>query len=422
LNPYQVYDIVNKPMDGMIFDINSSMSEYERRIIGMRIKQNKLAMSKNGLKASGSVPLGYVRDKQTKKLTIDHEAAKAVKYAFNLCLEGLGARTIAEELNAAGYRTKNGNTFSRISIKDMLNTQTYKGWIVYNEYEKIGKKKNIIGTITIEGAHEPIIDPEVFDKVQQTKANRAERYGQTPNRERQNVAPTIIKDLLFCSDCGRKTMISWEKARGHMIRKCVELKTDGSKCINSGMSSTNIEKIVIQKVLQYKEELEEKVKLFKSNDFANHTSELISLKNDLEEQQEKLIRQMKVIRKLEMNYETEKEETGFSDPEEEAAIAEDKKENREARIKLQEKLQEVAVKLESQPNPEIEIKKIEAAIDVIEEIRKQPSELKINMLLKRIIHKIHYTRIMPAEIAALGTKNPLRKNFPATIQIEYINL
>lgn len=419
LNPFQVYDIANKPMDGMIFDINSSMSEYERRIIGMRIKQNKISMSKNGLNASGSAPLGYVRNSKTKKLEIDHEAAKAVKYAFKLCLEGLGTRTISEELNAAGFRTKNGNRFSRVSIQDMLNTKTYKGWIVYNDYEKIGKTKKIINTIEIQDAHEAIIDPEIFDKVQQLKANRAERYGQTINRERETVAPSIIKGLLFCSDCGRTQRISFEKTRGHLIRKCVERKSDGSKCKNYGMQASNIEKMVLQKVFKYKEELEEKVKDLKSNRFENFTAENEALKIDLENQIEQLTLEMNVIRTMEKNYMME-EAKGFIDLEEKAAIAEDKKENRETRMKVQEKLQAITEKLEDQPKPEIEINKLQNKIDVIEEIKKQPTQEKINLLLKRIIHKIHYTREMPAEIAALGTKNQTRLNYPASIQIEYV--
>ncbi|MBT2728360.1 recombinase family protein [Bacillus sp. ISL-75] len=421
LNPFQVYDVANKPMDGMIFDINTSLSEYERRVIGMRIKQNKITMSKAGLNASGSAPLGYTRNSKTKKLEIDQEAAKAVRYAFKLCLEGLGARLIAEELNAAGYKTKNGNLFTHVSIKDMFKTQTYKGWIIYNDYIKTGTRKEIIDTITIKDAHEAIIDPEVFDKVQELKAIRAERQGQNKNRERETVAPSIIKDLLFCSDCGRKQRISYEKKRGHLIRKCEELKSDGTRCQNHGMQAANVEDMVLHNVLVFQKATEEKLKLIKSNDFGKFTGELEALKNDLENQQKTLITQFKAIRKMEMNYEIEKAESGFSDIEEEAAIAEDKRKNKEARMKVQQKLQEVTEKLNDQPQPEIEIKKLEGIIDLIEEIRKQPAEEKINMLLKRIIHKIHYTKILPPEIAALGAKNPKRKDYPADIKIDFIN-
>jgi len=419
LNPFQVYDIANKPMDGMIFDINSSMSEYERRIIGMRIKQNKLSMSKQGLNASGKTPLGYTRNPKTKKLEIDQEAAKAVRYAFKLCIEGMGAKTIAEELNTAGYKTKNGNLFSRISIKDMLNTQTYKGWIVYNNYEKTGKKRKIIDSIVIENAHEAIIDPEIFDQVQTLKANRAARYGQGTNRERETIAPSIIKDLLYCSDCGRKQRISHEKTKGHLIRKCTELKSDGSRCQNHGMNSTNVETIVLQYVLKHKDKLEEQVKLLQSNDFENFTNELETLKEDLENQLKKLNAKHKAIRKMEMNYEIEKEESGLIDEEEENAIADDKRENKEARLKVQIKLDEIKEKLANQPEAEQEIKKLKLTIDQIKELKKQPSAEKMNMILKRIIYKIHYSRMIPAEIAALGTKNPLRKDYPATIEIEY---
>lgn len=421
LNPYQVYDIANKPMDGMIFDINSSMSEYERRIIGMRIKQNKLSMSKQGLNASGSAPLGYRRNPETKKLEINPEAAKAIRYAFQLCLEGLGYRTIAEELNKAGFRTKTGKTFTRTSIQDMFKTKTYKGCIVYNDYMKIGNKKEIVDTIIIEGAHDPIIEPEVFDKVQDLKAFRAERQGQSKHREKEQISPSLIKDLLYCNDCGRKIRISYDKKRGNQIRKCFELKSDGTKCENHGMQAVNLEKVVLQKVFNFKAATEEKLKLLQSNNFNQFNNELEELKEALEKQEKKLNIQFKAIRKMEMNYEIEKEESGLIDPEEEAAIEEDKKENKEARMKVQQKLHEVVEKLKNKPQPELEKKKLQVVIDLIEEIRKQPSKTKINLLLKRLIYKIHYRRVFPPEIAALNTNNPERRDYPAEIEIVFIN-
>jgi site-specific DNA recombinase len=421
LNPFQVYDIAAKPMDGMIFDVNSSMNEYERRIIGLRIKQNKLSMAKDGLNASGSVPLGYIRNPKTKTLEIQQEEAKAVRHAFKLCLDGLGYRTIADELNKAGFVTKNGNAFRRISIKDMLNTATYKGFVVYNNYQKTGRKKEIIETIEIPEAHEPIIKPEVWDKVQQQIINRAERYGILKNnRESGTKEPCILKDLLFCSECGRKQRISFEKNRGHLIRKCSDEKPDGTKCKNNGFVAANLEKQVMKEVFAYQQQLEEKVNMLKSNDFTNYNQELETMKNDLEKQLKRLNVEFKTIRKMAMNYEMEKEENGFTDEDEEQAIAEDKKQNREARMKVQESLEKVKERMEKNGSPENEIEKLQDKIKLIEEIKSNPSAMRVNNFLKRFIHKIHYKRILPPEIMALGTKNEKRKNYPATIEINFV--
>jgi site-specific DNA recombinase len=419
LNPFQVYDIANKPMDGMIFDINSSMSEYERRIIGMRIKQNKISMAKQGLNGSGAAPLGYIRDPKTKTLDIDPEGAKVVKMAFKMYQDGLGFRLIAEALNDLGYKTKEGNAFQRISIKDMLSKETYKGWLVYNNWEKHGKKRVLIDSIIYEYAHTAIIEPEVFDHVQRLINERAERYGQ--NRERQQIEPSILKDLLFCSECGRMQRISYEKDRGHLIRKCVDSKPDGTKCKNNGWKADKLEGAILQQVFSYKEELQEKIKLLKSSDFENFTNELEQQKETIESQLNKLNIEMKVIRKLEMKYETEKEESGFTDEEEEKAINEDKAENRKARLKLQNKLDEINDRIEKNPTPEIEINKLLESINIIEQLKKKlTNKEKANMQLKRIIKKIYYTRILPPEIAALGSKNPIRKDYPATLKIEYL--
>ncbi|HSW76030.1 MAG TPA: recombinase family protein [Candidatus Saccharimonadales bacterium] len=421
LNPFQIFDIANKAMDGMFYDFSSGMNEYERRVIGARIKENKLIMSRAGLNASGSVPLGYVRNKQTKKLEIDETKAPIVREAFRLYQEGLGFNRIAEELNNAGYTGKTGNRFGRNTLKTMLTCETYKGFIVYHNVIKNGTKKEIIDTIRIPEAHPAIIDPEVFDALQQVRENRAERFGQINSREKDNVFPSILKDLLFCPVCGRKIRIAYEaKRKNHHIRKCYDWKLSNKPCENTGMLAEVVEKKVLQLVFKKKEEVEAKINELKSDDFTNYQEALEQQIADQEKQKKKLEIEFNVIRKAEKVYLMEKEESGFADELEEEAIAQDKQQNKEARIKVQQKLKEINEKLANVGSPEKEVKKLQEVINVIDEIKKNPSPEKMNMLLKRIIHKIYYDHVLPPEIASLGTKHPDRLKYPAKIKIEYV--
>jgi site-specific DNA recombinase len=420
LNPFQIYDMANNPMDAMFYDFGSAMAEYERRLTGARIKENKLIMSRSGLNASGKVPMGYRRNPNTKLLEIYEDEAKVVRMLFQMITEGKGLTKITEEMNQMGYKSRDGNYFCRNTLKGMLKRETYKGTMVYNDFIRNGKKKEIKDTIRIENAHPAIIEPELFDAVQNIRMNRSERFGQV-NREREGGSRSIVKDLLFCATCGKKLRIAYEAKRGKPhIRKCSDWKSDGSKCNMSGMPADDLGKIVLQHVFIRKEELDQKIKELKSDDFSNYKEELEKQIAELETLKKKLQMEFRTIMNSEKKYEMQKEETGYEDDFEEEMIAEDKQKNKTARAKVQQKLQDLNDKLQNIGTPANEVKKFQQTVNIIQQLTKNPSEEKMNILLKRIIHKIYYSRELPEELAQLGAKNPLRLAFPATIQIEYI--
>jgi hypothetical protein len=58
--------------------------------------------------------------------------------------------------------------------------------------------------VIVEGTHKPIITQELFDKTHEIMAARTEAFkaaqGKYPQFEKP---PLLLKDLLFCADCGR---------------------------------------------------------------------------------------------------------------------------------------------------------------------------------------------------------------------------
>ena len=109
----------------------------------------------------------------------------------------------------------------------------------------------------------------------------------------------------------------------------------------------------------------------------------------------------------------------FEDEEEVQEIQEEIDHNKKIKKLIAEKLALLVEEMQ-QPKIEEEIQKRLKVIFAIDLIEKETSSEKINNLLKQFIFKIHYKRLMPPEILALGSKNPNRKNFPATLEIEYI--
>jgi site-specific DNA recombinase len=424
LNPFMIYDLANNPMEAMMYDMGSAVSEFERRVASARVKANKMSMARQGLNSSGSAAYGYFRNPATKKLEINEEQAKIVRMIYNWYLEGHGQRRICDMLNEMDILNNQGKRWCVQTIRALIERKTYKGTLVYNDHEVRKGKRVIVETIEYEGAHPPIIEPEVWEKAWALRENKRERYDDNNGRERAKRNLTILDGLLFCECCGRKTTIKFFTShQEHYIRKCSQHNADGRTCDNGGFKYSYVEKAVFDKVMEYKNEIEEKIKKFKSSDFTDHRAELNELKEAYEKQLEQLSIKMRVIRKMETNYEMEKEVSGVSDPIEEEEIRNDKKENQQARLKLTEKLDEINQKLANNPKPEIELKSLYEKIEILDELEKRHETLEvsdINNLLKQIILKVHYRRKLPPEIEKLSTRNPIRSQYPADLKIDYI--
>lgn len=418
ITPEAVYDLASNEIDVLMYRLGSAVSAHERSIIGKRIKNNKLQMARQGLNASGSVPLGYYRNPLTKKLEIDEDKANIIRYAFKLCSEGYGASKISQALNDLGYTTATGKAFTVRAIKDMFKIQTYKGWTVYNDYvttKRNGKTvREINDTIIIEDTHPAIVPPELFDSVQKERSKRAERYSGGREKPMKLAPPPLIKDLLYCACCGRKVRISYNpQKKGYLIRSCTDLMQDGSKCPNSGFVAINVERAVIQQIVKYQKQLMEEIALLENDNMEEFKEEQETRKTALENQLTQLNEEMKGILRLELKYEM----AGSTNPIQEEFIREEKQKNIDTKERLEKQLDELLKKME-QPTIQDEINSRKNTINIINELDGKTPE-QVNTLLKQFIKKIYYTRIFPDEIKNLGNKNEKRKNYPATIEIEY---
>lgn len=124
----------------LMFHIISSFAEFERDIISERTKFGMTEKAKEGGIVS-KAPLGYKISNG--KLLVEHEQAEKVRVIFN------------DYLNS-------GQSLNRIAKKHGL---TVRGLL------KVLKNKTYIGEITFKetytGQHEPIIEKELFEKVQE---------------------------------------------------------------------------------------------------------------------------------------------------------------------------------------------------------------------------------------------------------------
>ena len=165
-------------------------------------------------------PYGYKKDPDNpKKWIIDEEPAKIVRRIFNEFLSGKGTDQIgkgltedkiltpmnywkSKGLNRGGLRnTENPYYWNTSTIITILTLQEYVGDVInfktYSKSYKLKKRlKNDVENMAIfKDVHEPIINREDFERVQ-------EKRGKTRKRKTHTGETNMFSGLLTCADCG----------------------------------------------------------------------------------------------------------------------------------------------------------------------------------------------------------------------------
>ena len=199
------------------------MNEMYARDISRKIRSSHRLRGNAGEPLSPP-PYGYLKSPENKKKWIvDPEASEIVRRIFKMRLSGLGnetiARTLQEEkvlvpmaywhskgLGRGGKTTQPdpyhwGNT----TVGKVLAQQEYCGDVInFKTYSKSFKNKARIlndreNWVIFRDVHEPIIDRETFEKVQELIGKTKRRTPKNGNGEK-----SIFSDFLYCADCGKK--------------------------------------------------------------------------------------------------------------------------------------------------------------------------------------------------------------------------
>ena len=190
-----------------MLQIMASVNELERNQIAENVK---LGMTKRAFDGgwNGGLILGYdnVEDAAGKKvLRINQEEAALIRLIFQEASTGKGYRAIANNLNRTGYKTKQGNPFSTIAVKDILHNQTYTGKIQYNKYEKWADKRRkglSENALLVEGQHEAIVDELLWEKVQVKLKINSKHPSWT------KTGTSVLTGLIKCPECGSAMVIN----------------------------------------------------------------------------------------------------------------------------------------------------------------------------------------------------------------------
>lgn len=174
------------------------------------------AKGMSGKPLSSQAPYGYVKD-ENGMFVIDKETAPVVRQIFSLCLAGNGPTKIARVLTEQNIPTpgtmeyrRTGSTrryypdypcrWATNTVINMLMRREYIGDTVNFKTEKLSYKfkTTVINPeekqAVFENTHEPIIDRETWERVQELRKQR-----KRPNRYDE---VGLFSGLLFCADCG----------------------------------------------------------------------------------------------------------------------------------------------------------------------------------------------------------------------------
>jgi len=192
--------------EGMIEVINQfySMNLATETIKGMRENAER------GFHNGGRVPYGYRLEKvadgsreHSRLVPGPEEEVALVREIFRLATDqGMGVKSITNELNARGVPAPRGKHWPSSTINHLLGNRVYVGDQVWFKRRKQGRdgrkvqaKENWIVT---EDAHEALIDRATFERRQELAANRRFMKHDSPRRH----VSYLLSRLMVCGNCG----------------------------------------------------------------------------------------------------------------------------------------------------------------------------------------------------------------------------
>src|ERR1700738_134389 len=190
-------------MGRLTLNVLLSFAQFEREVIGERIRDKMAASKQKGMWMGGVPPFGYRA--QDRKLIIVDSEAEIVRFIFRRYAELGSVRLLKDELEARSIQSKlrtsasgrisGGKPFARGPLYLILQNRIYRGEIVHNKQSHLGE-------------HEPIIDQPLWDAVQAQLASNAAQH----NDGGKTRPPSLLVGMLFDGDGNRMTP-------GHAVRK-----------------------------------------------------------------------------------------------------------------------------------------------------------------------------------------------------------
>ncbi len=227
----------------LMLTLLASFAQEESRSISENVKWGVRKRFQSGeIGAANKHILGYRYDDGLRKYVIIPEEAEAVRWMFQMYIDGVPLRGIAESMNSAGIRTTLGNDFQEASVRQLIFNEVYAGDIRRQKCymaDPITKTKvkncGELPQYYMADCHEAIIDRETYAKVQAEMERRAGL-----------VNPTYpFTGKIKCGICGQSftRRKGTTKGKEYVSWFCRAKKEVGMTCTSRNYSEQNLMEI-----------------------------------------------------------------------------------------------------------------------------------------------------------------------------------
>jgi site-specific DNA recombinase len=218
-------------MGRLTLNILLSFAQFEREVIGERIRDKVAASRKKGIWMGGWAPLGY--DVKDRKLVINDAEAAIVNTIFERFARYRSGTKLVQELAKENARNKYGKLIDKGYLYRVLNNRVYLGEAVHKG-------------VAYPGEHDPIINQGLWNAVRAVlKVSPRARA-----RSSRAATPALLKGLIFAPD-GQAMTPTHTRKRARLYRYYIStkvLKTDAGACTIGRVPAAEIEAAVVGQV------------------------------------------------------------------------------------------------------------------------------------------------------------------------------
>ena len=292
-------------------------NDYYSKQNSIKIR-NVLNEKRKSGKFVGSLPCyGYMRDPKDKGHLIPNpETAPIVKKIFKWRADGIGPTEIANRLNKLHVVTPSGykktNYSSRLidrdnwnisTVKKILINRIYTGDLVQHTQTKVNyksKKKITLDEklwIVVENTHEPLVDKDTFDYVNNLRKRNTRNYEMKTGREKR-----LLEGKLFCKECGNRLTVLYRKKKDYWSVNCNRYSRDPvrGRCYSHFYPYNYLEEQVLEQINKSVSKLMKELDLKQLNDEVvksvyKETNNIDKVIKNLEIEKEKITRRITTL-------------------------------------------------------------------------------------------------------------------------------
>jgi len=241
------------PTEVLLEAMLEGMDEFYSLNLARESLKGMAENARHGWWNGGYAPFGYklvsldTEKGPKKKLAIEESEVEIVRRIFALYRSGRGVGAIRHLLNTEGVKFRGGRRFTKNLILGILRNEKYCGDATFGK--RLNRRQRPMDwklePITIKDAHEPIIDRQAWEHVQELLSSR--------RRERKHpravASDYLLSGLITCGFCGANFVgvSAHSKGRRYRYYVCNTQRRAGSTgCQQPSFNATVLERIVLE--------------------------------------------------------------------------------------------------------------------------------------------------------------------------------